>query len=168
MKKNKEKNSVLIFLCITILSLVLGFVFLSFKIKEVKESSSYYKVIFSNIEKVSSIKGGKIEPVSSANIILDGHEVEMDFELNDIHDEVVYSSSIKNKSNTPVKIIDIIKSSNRDDNYPINLEIINENSKIIEAGEEIIIKFRITYKKSKEEVSKKSIKYKLGIITESK
>ena len=118
-KKNHDKNSILIFLCITIISLVFGFVFLSARLKEVKKGSSLYRVVFSNIEKVSSIKGGKVEPVSSAKIVLNGHELEMDFELSDIHDEIVYTVSIKNEGNLTVKVLDIIKSSDKDIDYPM-------------------------------------------------
>lgn len=162
-KNNPGKNSIVIFLCITILSLVIGFVFLSSKLSQLKKDSSSYRVIFSKIEKVSSINGGDKDAYGEGKIILNGHEIELDLELHDIHDEITFLATLQNKGGIPSRIIDIIESSNFSD-VPIKISI-DKPKNMIDSFEEEKIKIKVSYSSSK--LVEKRVKYKLGLITES-
>ena len=167
------KNFIISFLCITIIFLAIGFIALSVKENKLKNNSSNYKVIFTNLEKVSSIKGDDIEPVGKGNIKYNGHEIDMEFELNNVHDKVTYVATIKNTGDIPAKIVDIIESPNYHQTSfssmisPIKIELSNINSKILEPMDSIELKINVIYPLSKEKSGKKKFTYKIGLITES-
>ena len=162
MKKSKQaKNSIIIFLCITIFSLVIGFVFLSSRLHQLKNDSSSYQVVFSKIEKVSSINGGEENVFGDGKIIMNGHEIELDLEFFHIHDEITFLVTVQNKGGIPSKIIDIIESSN---NIDVPLKISYDiPKKVIDSLEEEKIKINVSYSSSN--LIRKRVKYKLGLIT---
>ena len=164
MKKNHQgKNSIIIFLCITILSLVIGFVFLSSRLSQLKKDSSSYRVVFTKVEKVSSIKGGDEEAFGEGKIILDGHEIELNLEFYNIHDEMTFLVTIQNKGGIPSRIIDILEN-NKSSDVPIKISI-DKPKNVIDSFEEEKIKIKVSYSSS--ELVRKRVKYKLGLLTES-
>ena len=155
MKKNHQgKNSIIIFLCITILSLVIGFVFLSSRLSQLKKDSSSYRVVFTKVEKVSSIKGGDEEAFGEGKIILDGHEID------NIHDEMTFLVTIQNKGEIPSRIIDILEN-NKSSDVPIKISI-DKPKNVIDSFEEEKIKIKVSY--SSKELVRKRVKYKLGLL----
>ena len=168
------KNIIIIFLCVTIIFLAIGFIFLSVQLNHQVEGDFSHSVIFTKVEKVSSIKGGSKEPFGSANIVVDGHEIEMEFELSSAHDEVTFVATIQNTGDTTAKIVDIMESPNyRDLSFssiisPIQIELSNVVSKILEPMDSCELKINVIYPVTKEKNKPNKFHYKIGLLTEAK
>ena len=166
------KNTIIIFLCVTIIFLAIGFVFLSVNLEQHKKDSHSFQVLFSKIEKVSSIKGGSNDPYGNASIINHGHEIEMEFELDSVHDEITYIATIKNKGEVAAKIVDIMESPNTQlesiQSYfsPTKIELSNITSKVLEPMDTIELKINVSYPVTKEKKVPRKLQYKIGLITE--
>ena len=77
------RNVVIVFLCITVIIMAIGFSVLSI---ELKKDDPFYKVSFTTVEQVSSVKGGKSNPEGKFKINNSGHRVDFSFSLQEIID----------------------------------------------------------------------------------
>ena len=169
------RNSVIIILCITVVSLAVGFIVLSVELKKKSDEVPSLDVSFVDISKTNSVKGSDIEPDSKSEIISNGKEIEINYTMNSTHDEVTYVATIENKGNLPAEIVDIIESPDYKKDefkkliYPITINLSDINGKIIPPGEKVDLKI-IAYYNSNNGVSptSKSFSYKLGIIARSR
>ena len=66
------RRHLVIVLSVTILCMSLGFIVLSFAFNSKKNGISSFDVSFTNIEKVSSVKGSDIEPIGNLDILSAG------------------------------------------------------------------------------------------------
>lgn len=165
------RNAIIAVLCVTIIFLSIGFIVLSLKLKELKEDVDSYDVTFMSVEKLSSIKGSNIEPVSNAKII-DGHkEIEMQVDMNYVHDEVIYVATIRNNGTMKAKIVDVMGSPDytvepyKSALSPVTLTLSDVKGKVLEPNQEIELRITFNYNASNVPV-KKVFNYKLGLITE--
>ena len=62
------KNSIILVLCITIISMGIGFIVLSIELKSKQKEVNIFDIIYTDVEIISSIKGGKKEPIGKINI----------------------------------------------------------------------------------------------------
>lgn len=167
------RNSIITILCITIICLGIGFIVLSSEYKKEKEDLDTFDVSFINVNKSSSIKGSEKEPFGKAEITTNNKEIDMNFNLNATHDELVYIATIKNKGTLEAEIVDIIESPNySDENFkdlisPVTITISDIKGKKLKPNEEIELKIVVYYNPSLNEVIKKDISYKIGIIAKS-
>ena len=168
-KQINIKNSIIVILCITIICLGIGFIVLSVELEN--KNKQVFDVSFNKIEKLSSLKGGIEEPIGNLDIISNGKILNMAFELNHPHDELIYKVTIKNQGTLPAKIIDIIETPDYSNTFantikPISISYTDIEGKTLDVGETTEIKISISYDPS--EINKKQILYlKLGIISES-
>ena len=100
------RNLVIVFLCITVIIMAIGFSVLSI---ELKKDDPFFKVSFTQIEQTSSVKGGTIDPEAKYKINSSGQRVDFNFILNNPYDELMYKVVIKNEGNIPIEIKDIIE-----------------------------------------------------------
>lgn len=169
------RNSVIIILCMTVILLGIGFIVLSVELKNKNDEVPVLDVVFTDIKKISSVKGSDKEPTSKAEIITSGTELNMNFNLNSVHDEITYVAEIKNKGNLSCEIVDVLESPNYNDSEfnklisPVSINLSDVKGKIIPPGEEIELKIVVYYNK-KENVKEgpKSFSYKVGLITKSR
>ena len=112
MKKFGVKNIIIVFLCLTIIFLCVGFALLSKELENVKNEKHEYDVVFESIEKVNSVKGGTYEPVSEAVIVKEGKEIDFKYKLYVTNDEITYNVVIKNNGTYKVKVLDLLESPN--------------------------------------------------------
>ncbi len=168
------RNSVIVILCITIIFLGVGFIALSVELKKEKDEVSSFDVSFVKIAKTSSVKGSNVAPDGTYEIINGGKELNMQFTMNSIHDELLYLVTIQNKGNLPAEIVDIIESPDyslpvfKKMINPVSITLSNVKGKILPAGEEMDLKISVYYNPSTLEVAKKVIPYRIGLITKSR
>ena len=166
------KNSIILVLCITIISMGIGFIVLSLELKSKQKEVSIFDIIYTDVEIVSSIKGGKIEPSGKINIKSNGKVLDMNFSLSNPKDELVYLVTIKNAGNISGEVIDLIESPEYSNKYstsikPISISFTDIKGKILEPDEETQMKIKVTYEKTPTP-KKISFNEKLAIITESR
>jgi len=166
------RNCLIAILCITIIFLSVGFVILSIKLKSSEEEKNIFDVSFANVEKKSSVKGSKIEPISNAEISSNNMEVLFNFELSANNDEVVYVANIRNNGTMKAKIVDIIGSPDytiepyKNVISPVTVSISDLTDKIIEPGNEVELRVSASYNSNTINNVKKQFIYKIGLITQ--
>lgn len=170
MKKFGVKNIIIVVLCLTIIFLCVGFALLSKELENVKNEKHEYDVSFVSVEKVNSVKGGTYEPVSEANIIKEGKELEFKFKLYVTHDEVTYNAVIQNNGTFKVKILDLLESPNLSTGLnklitPVTITYTDLIDKELEPGEKQDLKIVVTYNPSTMISGLREFSYNLGLIT---
>lgn len=167
------RRHLVIVLSVTILCMSLGFIVLSFAFNSKKNGISSFDVSFTNIEKVSSVKGSDIEPIGNLDILSAGKKIDMNFSLNAVHDELTYFITIENKGTISAEIIDVFESPNINSNYfqnsisPISISISDVKGKIVSPGEKIMIKLVVYYPPSSNFGGKKEFNYSIGLLVKS-
>lgn len=166
------RNGVIIALCMTIICMGIGFIVLSVELEKEKKEASFYDVSFATVEKVSSTKGGKVDPEGNIEILKSGKELDMKFTLNVAHDELAYDVSIKNNGTIPAEIVDLMGSPDYSSyNFsslidPVTITTNDIIGREIEPGEEINLRITLYYNPSTLKGSR-SFNYKLGLITKA-
>ena len=149
MKKFGVKNIIIVFLCLTIIFLCVGFALLSKELENVKAEKHEYDVVFESIEKVNSVKGGTYEPISEA--------------------EITYNAVIKNKGTFKVKVLDLLESPNLSTDLnklitPVTITYSDVVDKELESGEELDVKIVVTYNPSTMISGLREFSYTVGLI----
>lgn len=170
MKKFGIKNIIIVFLCLTIIFLCVGFALLTKELEKVKDEKHEYDVIFESIEKVSSVKGGTYEPVSEASIVKEGKEIDFKYKLYVTNDEITYNAVIKNNGTFKVKILDLLESPNFGSGLnklitPVSITYTDLIDKELEPGEKQDLKIVVTYNPSTMISGLREFSYTLGLIT---
>ena len=170
MKKFGIKNIIIVFLCLTIIFLCVGFALLTKELEKVKDEKHEYDVIFESIEKVSSVKGGTYEPVSEASIVKEGKEIDFKYKLYVTNDEITYNAIIKNNGTFKVKILDLLESPNFGSGLnklitPVSITYTDLIDKELEPGEKQDLKIVVTYNPSTMISGLREFSYTLGLIT---
>ena len=178
-KDHKKLNVVVGVLCITIITMCIGFIVLAMKLESYSHLESTFDVRFISVQKASSIKGGVNDPSASFEIDSDGKVLNMNFLMYQVHDEIDYEVVIRNEGNVEASIVRLFSSpdfSSKDTIKaiaPISIHISDVSGKLLEPGEETIVKIRAVYNPSDEapSISTPEVIYlsgKLAILAESK
>ena len=146
------RNLVIVFLCITVIIMAIGFSVLSI---ELNKDDPFFKVSFTQIEQTSSVKGGTIDPEAKYKINSSGQRVDFNFILNNPYDELMYKVVIKNEGNIPIEIKDIIETPEYND--------VTEN--VLAPEEETEINLVVQFAQGTPQ--KKSINFSLVLIASS-
>ena len=170
MKKFGVKNIIIVFLCLTIIFLCVGFALLSKELENVKNKKHEYDVVFESIEKVNSVKGGTYEPVSEAVIVKEGKEIDFKYKLYVTNDEITYNVVIKNNGTYKVKVLDLLESPNLSTGLnklitPVTITYSDIIDKELEPGEKLDLKIVVTYNPSTMISGLREFSYTLGLIT---
>ena len=134
----KNKNILIIILCITIILLSIGYALIAIRLKEREATDKIYDVSITNIQEGTAIRGGEVLPTSKSDIINGNKTADFTFNLQNPGDTLTYIITIKNNGNLKAKIDGLAESPdyiNNDDEasriYPgeeINLTITVEFS----------------------------------------
>ena len=170
MKKFGVKNIIIVFLCLTIIFLCVGFALLSKELENVKNEKHEYDVVFDSIEKVNSVKGGTYEPVSEAVIVKEGKEIDFKYKLYVTNDEITYNVVIKNNGTYKVKVLDLLESPNLSIGLnklitPVTITYSDIIDKELEPDEKLDLKIVVTYNPSTMISGLREFSYTLGLIT---
>ena len=163
------RNLVIIFLCITVIIMAIGFSVLSI---ELKKDDPLYKVSFTSVEQTSSVKGGNISPTGKFKINTFGQRVDFKFELNNPYDEMIYKITIRNEGNIPAEVKDIIEipKYTKDESLskslePIKISYNDITENVLEPDEETEINLVVQFNPGNPQ--KKEVNYSLILITSS-
>ena len=170
MKKFGVKNIIIVFLCLTIIFLCVGFALLSKELENVKNEKHEYDVVFDSIEKVNSVKGGTYEPVSEAVIVKEGKEIDFKYKLYVTNDEITYNVVIKNNGTYKVKVLDLLESPNLSTGLnklitPVTITYSDIIDKELEPDEKLDLKIVVTYNPSTMISGLREFSYTLRLIT---
>lgn len=175
MKKNINiRNLIIVMLCITIIFMGIGFVFLASKLDKTNKKTDVFDVTITKVEAQTSIKGGNIDPSATKELIDDGKTVKFNFTLNAPKDELAYEITIKNTGDVPAKIIRLIPSPDYITDSkaksliePITITQTPIENKTIAPDETITVKLLVTYNMSNT-VKQITVPYKLSVLATSK
>ena len=163
------RNLVIVFLCITVIIMAVGFAVLS---SELNKEDPFSKVSFTTVDQVSSVKGGTTNPKGKYKINSSGQRLDFDFELNNPYDELIYRVTIKNEGTIPVEIKDIIevpeytkKEELVKSLEPVKISYNDVTENVLEPEEETEINLIIQF--SSGTAQKKEFKYSLILIASS-
>ncbi len=166
------RNGVIIALCITIICMGIGFIVLSVELDKQKKEVNSFDVSFMSYSKVSSTKGGKIDPKGKLEIVNDGKELDMNFTLNAAHDELSYDVVIRNNGTISAEIVDLMASPDYTSYKfsslldPVTITTNDLIGRELEPGEETDLKLTLYYNPSTL-TGVRSFNYKLGLITKA-
>ncbi len=167
------KNIVIVMLCITVIAMATGYIILSLKLESVRNENSIFNVSFSNIKKVSSIKGGTKEPIGELNIDSTGKLIGMNFVLYSVHDELDYEITVKNEGNMAASLMDLILTPDFEDAstiknfHPISLTVSKIGGRVLEPGEEATVQLSVFYNATEKEATTKKLTGKIGLLVNS-
>ena len=166
------RNNVIIILCITIICMAIGFIVISVDYTKKSKENLSYKVVFTKIKKLSSVKGSNVEPKGTVNISKNQSEIEMKITMNSPHDELSYIATIENEGTVPIEIVNIIESPDyKLDSFkklinPVTITLSDIEEKVIEPKESLDLKIVFYYNGTA--TGSKTFDYKLGLITKTK
>lgn len=166
------RNGIIVVLCITIIFMGIGFIVLSMELEKKNNSVNNFDVLFIDVTKSSSTKGGKVNPDSDVEIQAGGKELAMNFTLNAAHDEISYNAIIRNNGSLNAVIVDLIESPDYESSKfsnmidPVTITYNDIIGKELKPGEEVELKI-IAYYNPSTISGVRSFDYKLGIISQS-
>lgn len=165
----KNKNLIIIILCITIILLSVGFTLISMRLAN--QEKNIYDVEIVNIQQGTAIRGGTTLPTGEANITNNGKTADFTFQLSTPNDTLTYIITIKNNGNLKAKIDGLAESPDylTDNNQANSIlpVIINHNDIInqeLNPGEEINLTITAEFASSGQ-ATKKTVPYKVSILT---
>jgi hypothetical protein len=164
------KNMMLSLLCIIIILMGVGFIYLGSKITACKDMNKTFAVEVIKATAGTTIRGGSITPTGSASIVNNGKTVNFNFILNNPKDTLTYNVVIKNKGTTSAKIDNIIEVpdyiNNSDYSKSIYPVVISHNdivgSKIM-PKQELTLVIKATFD-SKQIAINRNINYQISIL----
>lgn len=167
----KNKNLIIIVLCITIILLCVGFTLLSIKLKEKETEGKIYDVEIVNIQEGTAIKGGTILPTGINKIKDNGKTASFIFNLTSPKDTLTYMVTIKNNGNLKAKIDGLAESPDylNDNNQANSIlpVIINHNditNQELNPGEEIKLTVTVEFSNSGQTMNK-TVPYEISILS---
>ena len=170
---NTIRNSLIIILCCTVVCMGIGFIVLSMQLKKEKDKEDSFRVVFTKIEKTSSVKGSNRDPEGKVEITDHGLSLNMEFHLTAFYDELTYVATIHNDGTIPAEVVGITESPNYSEERfqkmisPVAITTSDLQGKIIPAGGDTTLKITVFYSPSGETASNKTIPYKIGLLTKS-
>ena len=167
----KNKNILIIILCITIILLSIGYALIAIRLKEREATDKIYDVSITNIQEGTAIRGGEVLPTSKSDIINGNKTADFTFNLQNPGDTLTYIITIKNNGNLKAKIDGLSESpdylnSNTQANMILPV-IINHNditNQELNPGEEINLTISIEFT-SNGLPMEKIIPYKISILS---
>lgn len=167
----KNKNILIIILCITIILLSIGYALIAIRLKEREATDKIYDVSITNIQEGTAIRGGEVLPTSKSDIINGNKTADFTFNLQNPGDTLTYIITIKNNGNLKAKIDGLAESpdyiNNDDEASRISPVIINHNditNQELNPGEEINLTITVEFSNSGNAKEIK-IPYQVSILT---
>lgn len=174
MKNNFNiRNLIIIMLCITIISMGIGFAYLSVILENKNKEKPIFDVSITRVTEETSIKGGMLAPVGMQKIKNDKKTIDFNFIMYTPQDELSYTITIKNTGTLNAKIEDIITYPNYLEDTtlqasisPITITHNDLDGKTLEPEDELEIKLVVSYNIGNN-VGQASIPYQMTILATS-
>lgn len=170
-KVRKNKDIVIAVLCITIILMSIGFVYLSTELESKKTEGKMYDVGIVKISEGTSIKGGATLPTGTSKITNNKATAQFTMTLNNPKDLLTYNIIIKNNGNFASQIDNIIETPNYSKNnneanaiLPVIIKHNDITGQTLKPGEEITLTITAEFSLSGLPM-KKVIPYEISILT---
>ena len=167
------RNLIIIALCITIISLGIGFAFLSIELEKHNEKNISFEVSIVSVKPNTSIMGGMISPTATHVIADNKKTINSTINLFAPYDELSYIITIKNEGTIPAEIIDLIEMPNyledfeaKNSIYPVEINHMDIIGKTLEPGETLDLNVVASYRQTLTP-EQKTINYRISIIASS-
>ena len=167
----KNKNLIIVILCITIICLSIGFSLIAFELKKSESNNKIYDVSIVNIKEGTAIKGGVVLPSGESKTKDNGKTAQFNFTLNNPKDSLTYIITIKNNGSLKAKIDGLAESPDylNDNNQANSIlpVIINHNDitgQELNPGEEINLTITVEFASSGQTMTK-TIPYQISILS---
>lgn len=167
------RNLIIVILCLTIISLGIGFAFLSIELEEKRDENLVFDVSIVDVVQKNSIKGGEIPPTATHTIAKSKNTISTTMNLYTSYDEISYTVIIENKGTLKAKITDLIETPNYTKNseaiasiYPVEISHLDIVGKILEPGEQLELTIVASYRPILNPVVK-NINYQLSVIAKT-
>lgn len=167
------RNLIIVVLCITIISLGIGFAFLSVELEKRSSKNLVFNVAITDVKQNTSIKGGNISPTATHTITDSKKTISTQMNLYVPYDELSYTITIENKGTLSAKITDLIETPNYTKNSesilsiaPVEITHMDIIGKVLLPGETIELTVVASYKPTIT-IIPKTINYQLSVIAES-
>lgn len=164
------RNIIIILLCITIISLGIGFSYLSVKLESLKDTKEDFNISFVEVITSSKIQGGEFVPALTYDIMNYGKTIKLKANMYAPRDELSVKLVIKNQGTIPGEIISIVERPDYTDNdedkkkiYPISITHNKVDGKVLNPGEEIELNIVMVFS-SKEVSIEQDFIYELNIV----
>ncbi len=167
------RNSLIIILCCTVVCMGIGFIVLSMQLKKEKDKEETFRVVFSKVEKTSSVKGSNISPEGKAKVIHHGLGLDMEFQLNAFYDEITYVATIHNEGSIAAEIVGLTESPSYSEERfqklisPVAITLSDVQGKIVPPGGDTTLKITVFYSPAGDTATSKTIPYKIGLLARS-
>lgn len=167
----KNRNLIIMILCITIIILCIGFTLISIKLKEKDAEGKIFEVEIVNIQEGTAMKGGTVLPTGTYKIENNGKTANFTFNLTSPKDMLTYVITIKNNGNVKAKIDGLSESPDYmyDNNQANSIlpVIINHNditSQELNPSEEIKLTVTVEFSSSAQAMNK-TVPYKISVLS---
>lgn len=161
-EKIKLETTIILVLSITIVFIGIGFIYLSMKLNQAKETKEKYEVNITKIVKGNIINGSNKSIETDSEIIDNKKTAKFKLNLKNVKDSVSYTIVIKNTGTLSAQIDNIIERNN----FPKNLVTIKYNDivgEVIEPGDEIEMDLNVISPNKK--ILSKDFIYEITILT---
>ena len=174
MKRYYIRNNVILALCISIICISVGFILISLEWQKEKKKISSFQVAFTEVEKQPSNNKDTNKATGKIDIIENGQVLDMKFTLESEKDELNYVVTIANQGNMAAEIINIFGSPDYEEEifqkliFPVQIKVSDISKKIVPAGETISLNIKVYSVTSSPFTEKKTVHYKLSLLTKSR
>lgn len=167
----KNKNMIIVILCITIVLLSIGFALIAIRLKEREQKDKIYDVSIVKVQEGTAIKGGEILPTGKYTIDDNGKSAHFTFNLNNPNDSLNYTVTIKNNGNLKAQIDGIAESPDylNDNNQknsilPVTITHNDITNQELNPGEEINLIVTAEFSNSGQAMTR-TVPYKISVLS---
>ena len=167
------RNLIIVILCLTIISLGIGFAFLSVELEKRSDKNLIIDVAIVDVIQNTLIKGGELSPNATQTITESKNTISTTMNLYAPYDELSYTIIIENKGTIKAEITDLIETPSYTKNteamtsiYPVEISHLDIVGKILEPGEQLELTIVASYKPTVTPQTK-NINYQLSVIAKS-
>lgn len=167
------RNLIIVILCLTIISLGIGFAILSIELEERSDENLIFDVSITDVKQNTSIKGGINSPIAKHLISQNEKTLTTQINMYAPYDELSYTITIENRGTITAEIIDLIENPDylKDNNAkisiaPIEISHLDIIGEVLKPGEKTELKIVASYKPTLTVVPK-AFTYKITVVAES-
>ena len=167
------RNLIIVILCLTIISLGIGFAILSIELEERSDEKLIFDVSITDVKQNTSIKGGLNSPIAKHSISQNEKTLTTQMNMYAPYDELSYTITIENKGTITAEIVDLIETpdyltdiSAKNSIAPIEISHLDIIGEVLKPGDKTELKIVASYKPAIT-VLPKSFTYKLSVVAES-
>lgn len=167
----KNKNMIIVILCITIVLLSIGFTLIAMRLREREENDKIYDVSIVRVQEGTAMKGGETLPSGKYKLEDNGKTANFTFNLSNPNDSLNFTITIKNNGNLKAQIDGIAESPDysNDNNQknsilPVTISHNDITNQELNPGEEINLTVTAEFSSSGQAMNR-TVPYKISVLS---